>query len=353
MEATPIQLGQNRFRIAGVCMQLFISLLFIFCSLVMIKQIHHLIYADINIERKNIARIMSGIGDDQIKDILKQVPMVTEMVTVMAPLFPSNQAGGDIFRELNGRKGLNIVATQYSIDEDIARFYGLRIKEGADNFNLKEGEYLINETLAKQLGDPDPIGKTLSLNSEMKGIIKGIIYDYYYQPPTDPVDALYFVKQWQTGVFEDRKTQNFTVAFKYTGDFATCQAAIEKAFVNIEAPIRGLEKYTLLDGETVYNSYLVSEFNLLKMLNILTFISLLIALFGVYALILQECERQRKNIAIRKVYGAQVKDILMMFFKRYMMQVMIAAAFAFPIGLKSSTLSWNKTLTFPSPPADL
>ena len=58
----------------------------------------------------------------------------------------------------------------------------------------------------------------------------------------------------------------------------------------------------------------------------------MIALFGVYTLILQECERQRKNIAIRKVYGAQVKDILMMFFKKYVMQVVIASAFAFPIG---------------------
>jgi ABC-type lipoprotein release transport system permease subunit len=58
----------------------------------------------------------------------------------------------------------------------------------------------------------------------------------------------------------------------------------------------------------------------------------LIARFGVYALILQVCERQRKNIAILKVYGAQVKDILMMFFKQYMLQVVIAAAFAFPIG---------------------
>ena len=77
---------------------------------------------------------------------------------------------------------------------------------------------------------------------------------------------------------------------------------------------------------------MTSEFNLLKLLNIVTIISVLIALFGVYALILQECERQRKNIAIRKVYGAQVKDILMMFFKQYMLQVVIAAAFAFPIG---------------------
>ena len=82
----------------------------------------------------------------------------------------------------------------------------------------------------------------------------------------------------------------------------------------------------------VEKAYLKSEFNLLKLLGIVTVISLLIALFGVYALIMQECERHRKEIAIRKVNGAQVKDILTMFFKQYMMQVVVAAVVAFPIG---------------------
>lgn len=131
-----------------------------------------------------------------------------------------------------------------------------------------------------------------------------------------------------------------TIAFKYTGDFADCEAAIKKAFSKLEPDPDDPDAQTIFyryplnikDGETVYKSYLTSEFNLLKLLNIITIISLLIALFGVYALILQECERQRKSIAIRKVYGAQVKDILMMFFKEYMMQVVIASALAFPIG---------------------
>ena len=187
------------------------------------------------------------------------------------------------------------------------------MKEGDENFDLaNHGECFINETLAKQLGFSNPIGKTFNKGHE---VIKGVIYDYAYQSPSEPIRAVLFRKGF---------TDGFCVGFKYTGDFAVCKAAIEKAFEG--------HSFSLYDGETVYKSYLTSEINLLKLLNIITDISILIALFGVYALILQECERQRKNIAIRKVYGAQVKDILMMFFKEYMLQVAIAAAFALPIG---------------------
>lgn len=319
MEVSQIQLGKNRLRIAGVCAQLFISILFIFCASIMIKQVHYLIHSDIHIERKNIAWIRSTIGDVQIKDIIKQIPQITEMVSTNTPLFPDQNVHLESYKTIEGKDNHIIPAYRAIINQDIADFYRLNMKEGIESFNLSFNEYLINETFAQQMNDPNPIGKTLWFGGSC-GIIRGIVYDYQYQPPTEPIRALVFEHNYF------RRIQ--IIAFKYTGDFTACQAAIKKAFERAEVNI----EYDLKDGETVYNSYLTSEFNLLKLLNIVTIISILIALFGVYALILQECEHQRKNIAIRKVYGAQAKDILTMFFKKYMMQVVIAALFAFPIG---------------------
>ena len=117
------------------------------------------------------------------------------------------------------------------------------------------------------------------------------------------------------------------MAVKYDGDFNSFNNKLEEAFSQ-----KSLDRAIVFDAEERFKGYMVSEYNFLKLLGIVGLATLLIALFGVYALILQECERQRKNIAIRKVYGAQVKDILMMFFKEYMLQVVIASAFVFPIG---------------------
>jgi predicted lysophospholipase L1 biosynthesis ABC-type transport system permease subunit len=49
-------------------------------------------------------------------------------------------------------------------------------------------------------------------------------------------------------------------------------------------------------------------------------------------MIMLTCEQRRKEIAIRKVFGATVKDILDMFFLEYMALHTVAALVAFPIG---------------------
>lgn len=148
--------------------------------------------------------------------------------------------------------------------------------------------------------------------------IKGVIYDYHYQAPTEPIQPL---------VFSQNDLPPVYVVFKYDGDFATCRNAITEALRK-----RDIQKISMKDGEETYKEYMKSEYNFLKLLGIITVVSLLIALFGIYALIVQSCEQHRKEIAIRKVNGAHVNDILVMFFKQYMLQVVIAAAIAFPIG---------------------
>lgn len=115
------------------------------------------------------------------------------------------------------------------------------------------------------------------------------------------------------------ESQNRYIAF--TGDFDTHEKAISD-MLNKE----GIKYFSIKDGERTYDEYLKSENNLLKLLGIVTLVSLLIALFGIYALIVQSCEQHRKGIALRKVHGAQVKDILTMFFKQYMVQVLVASA---------------------------
>jgi ABC-type antimicrobial peptide transport system permease subunit len=44
------------------------------------------------------------------------------------------------------------------------------------------------------------------------------------------------------------------------------------------------------------------------------------------------CEERRKSIAIRKVSGATVGDILSIFAKEYFLLLIIGAAIAFPVG---------------------
>ena len=89
-------------------------------------------------------------------------------------------------------------------------------------------------------------------------------------------------------------------------------------------------KLFLYNEEEVFNSYLKSEDTLSRLLNFASLVCILISIFGIYSLITLTCEQRRKEIAIRKVNGAKMSNILQMFFKEYMILLTIASLLAFP-----------------------
>ena len=84
--------------------------------------------------------------------------------------------------------------------------------------------------------------------------------------------------------------------------------------------------------EDVFDEYFKSEQALLTLLSFMTGVCILIAIFGVYSLTSLSCERRRKEIAIRKINGAEVPDIMNIFFKEYLLLLALAALAAFPTG---------------------
>lgn len=77
-------------------------------------------------------------------------------------------------------------------------------------------------------------------------------------------------------------------------------------------------------------------------------VCILITLLGIYAAISQDTERRRKEVAIRKINGASMKNILLIFTKLYLKLLLITTLFVFPIMwmmtnelLKSWAISFN------------
>ena len=83
--------------------------------------------------------------------------------------------------------------------------------------------------------------------------------------------------------------------------------------------------------EETYDSYLKSEQTLLKLLSCVAVVCILIAVFGVFSLVTLACEQRRKEIAIRKVNGATLGNILSIFIKEYLILLLCASFLAFPV----------------------
>ena len=73
------------------------------------------------------------------------------------------------------------------------------------------------------------------------------------------------------------------------------------------------------------------EFELRGIVGFFSIVTIIIVLLGVYAAITLDTEYRRKEMAIRKVNGAGVKDIAMIFARLYIWLLVITAILAFPI----------------------
>lgn len=73
------------------------------------------------------------------------------------------------------------------------------------------------------------------------------------------------------------------------------------------------------------------EAKLSTMISIFTFIAIVISLMGVFGLVLFETQHRKKEIAIRRVLGAEIDDILKMFCLKYSIIVVVCFVIASPL----------------------
>ena len=79
-------------------------------------------------------------------------------------------------------------------------------------------------------------------------------------------------------------------------------------------------------------SNMESARTLCQLLSIVSFICIAIAVFGIFSLVTLSCQQRRKEIAIRKVNGANIGIILNLFFREYLLLLVFSSFFAFPLG---------------------
>lgn len=147
----------------------------------------------------------------------------------------------------------------------------------------------------------EAIGKHIrTTNMVADKTITGVVKDFQYVPPTEPMPATGFIFGEEVGIME-----RFTgILFKYKeGTWDECRTLIED-LCRTEAPGKAMQLY---NEEESYNEFLHSERMLSRLLTFASLVCGLVAVFGIYSLITLTCEQRRKEIAVRKVNGATAK----------------------------------------------
>lgn len=353
--------SERRFRTwirkGSIVFQLFICMLFMTGTQWMNRQLDYLRQHDLGMELHNRSYFALDRTENTSPFVekLKQLPMITEVLPAdYRPLVSDiGTTVGQIYQweGLEQKLDVPMPINLFVGDETLARFYGLTLLAGEwlNEFS-GYGEIVINESLARRMGytPEEAIGKHLiTILQTPNQVIKGVVKDFQYKAPTEQMPNTGFIIGDEMGIM--LRSNGILFRFK-EGTWDACRTAIEQ-LCRKEASDKEI---TLVNEEESYNKYLQSEAMLARLLAFASLVCMLVAIFGIYSLVTLTCEQRRKEIAIRKVNGATVRNILSLFYREYIVLLLLAALPAFPLAyilVKHWIETYTRQMSIPIAPA--
>jgi putative ABC transport system permease protein len=182
---------------------------------------------------------------------------------------------------------------------------------------------IVNESLVKELGWKDPIGRVFtgfSTPTMKEPVVIGVVKDFNYASLHQHVKPLVLLMD-----------PSFPVRYLFVrvapGDFGTTLKRIGEAWREI-APMRPFEYYFLEDD---FNRQYQSEERWSRIVTYASLFAMAIACFGLFALSAQAVSRRTKEIGIRKVLGASVNGVVSLLLRDFLKLVVVANVLAWPL----------------------
>jgi len=278
LNASIRQSNKNLSRKISVIAQLVISIVFAFCTIVILKQMYFLHHTDeLGFSFKNRGSITTLSGNsDVLANQLKQISEITETVDAayMEALLPSNVQASLIDVSWDdkpaGAENINLEVMQVS--PEYTSFYNFRLVAGEMLTDADPDSFvLINESAVKSFGWHDPVGKHFGGRT-----VKGVIKNIYNFAPTIPAKPAFYFRPPPKSENPDGFIVYYgsDVLFKYKeGMWKSCKEKIEQM----------KDKYSfagVCNAEEEYNHFLKSENTLIKLLSLVSAICVLICVFG-------------------------------------------------------------------------
>ncbi|MBP9480206.1 MAG: ABC transporter permease [Parabacteroides sp.] len=325
--------GKPVLRRMAVTIQLAVSIVFIVAALVVMMQMHFVNHKDLGFDRRGMIQLSgfldySGKIQGALEHELATIPQV-ESIT-QANFEPGHKA--DIYTMITEvewpgkssfeKPAFNVVST----DSHFAEIFRLRMLTGEWWEKGETQKIVLNEEAAQVMGLSDPEGSIIRIPSfddisimvEYK--VAGVVNDFHTLSLRNRIQPTIFLPSSQAS--------NILYIRVVPGQVQEAIQRITAILPNIDATLADAR---LTPVDELYDHLNWSEQVGLKLFSLLATVCMLISLFGIYAVVIAATSRRRKEIAIRKVVGAEAGNIIRMFFREYTLQVITAGVVAVPL----------------------
>ncbi|WP_353181276.1 ABC transporter permease [Parapedobacter lycopersici] len=306
-----------------VVFQFFISIVLIFCTMVVYRQLQYIQHKKLGYDKEQVLILQTwplGNNEPAFKQQLLQDARVINITS--SSYVPAGASGNNnFFVHPFGNPSAGVKTLRYDVDDHYLQTLGIELKAGR-NFSPEYGTdsaaVIINEAAAAAFGWKDnALGQALASQENKALRVIGVVRDFHFKSLHEPITPLVMMMNAGSG--------NLIVKIK-AGDTEGFLHTLEERYsaFNPDIPL----SYSFLD-DRITNTYR-TEMKTGNILGVFAGLTIFVACLGLFGLATFMTSQRTKEIGIRKVLGASVSQVVRMLSSTFVKLVLIAFLVATP-----------------------
>ncbi len=306
----------RRLRSIMVGVQFTVAMILIIVTAVFWLQYRYMIKYDLGFDRENVVTFASwdlGTRSETVVERLQQHPDAVDVTASAVNLFHCNQMWG---REYEGKE---YVVRANPVRWNFLDFFGFDVVDG-NGFtpsSAERNEIVMMSRMHRDVGIP--LGYKEGAQYPYVGIIKDVRLTSLAQE--DEYYAFYCAEA-------DSRMSHFYIRLRAGADVEAFADYVKKLSKELAPAADEAELYFL--EEWVESLYAQTKKDMV-LIGLFAVLAIVIALMGVFGIVMFETQHRRSEIAVRKVYGATTRQIVEMLNMRYVWIVLGCFVVAAPV----------------------
>ncbi len=315
--------NRNRWKLALLGVQFVISGLLFSLLFVVNSQYNKMINLNLGYDCENVAMVfVEGLNGDQRTQCLseiKRMPGVKEVASTNGIPLSNWGMNGNNLKIPGDERTIMLIHDTKGIGDNYFHLMGIKFVEGSFFTERTDScrQVIIDENLAKKL---------VKLGHWKDGVVgKRVWISSHCEDEQDAMTICGVVNNVRFGTVSTENVNLYSAPFVYFYSAKTASYMLvkyneltEQTLADLRDKVQSMypnNKVSVLDYESEYKAQYSSQRNFRNGILVAGIVTMIIALFGLVGYTSDEVNRRRKEIAIRKVNGAKVKDILRIFLR--------------------------------------
>ena len=326
--------GGRRLRTLLLGFQFTISLGLIVATGFILLQHNFMLRQEMGFDRRNLMAVQlsekAALGYDALRDRLLTDPRVVDVTGAEGRLVGVNRMSWG-----RNYKGQRVSMQAYIVRWNFPKMMGIAITDGRDFLETDEhketGMLICNEAARREYG--------FELGDEIGGFcgtdpLVGVCADFHFRPMQYDIIpfVFYVIPEEMSQNAGGRASQLLYLRYRPEADVEGVADYLRRCIAETDPHLTPGEIQIRTFEEELGEQY-AKERRLATVVGLFTLLSVVIALMGVFGIVLFETQHRRREVAVRKVMGATTAEILRLFNRHYIRLVVVSFVIAAPLSL--------------------